>query len=143
MTATDTATSFAGTSNVITVAAAATAKFAVTGSPTTITAGGNVNFTVTAEDTFGNRIPNYAGTVHLTSTDPAFTTASGNSTLTNGIGTFAVALKTAGPQTLSATDVTTGSIQGTSNSILVNAGAAVSFGVVAPSGTTAMPSTSP
>ena len=133
LTATDTASSaIAGTSNSVSVNAAATAKFVVAGSPTSVTAGNNVTFTVTAQDTFGNLTgAGYTGTVHFTSTD-GLATPPANTTLTNGTGTFNVTLKTAGPQTLTATDTASSAIAGTSNSVLVNAAATAKFAVTAP-----------
>ena len=58
---------------------------------------------MTAKDALNNTATGYTGTVHFTSTDlqaglPA------DATLTNGVGFFAVTLKTAGNQTITATD---------------------------------------
>jgi len=60
----------------------------------------------------------------------------GNSTLTNGAGTFSATLNTPGSQTLTATDTANSGISGASNAINVNS-AAIHFGVSAPSSTTA------
>ena len=76
--------------------------------------------TVTAKDAFGNTATGYTGTVHFTSTDAAaclpanYTFVGGD----NGVHTFtnAYTLKTAGTQTLTATDTVTGTITGTSSS---------------------------
>ena len=59
--------------------------------------------TVTAEDQYGNIATSYTGTVHFTSTDSQ-AVLSDPSTLTNGVGSFAVLLQTAGPQTITAND---------------------------------------
>jgi uncharacterized protein (TIGR03437 family) len=136
ITATDTVTSsITGTSGTITVNAAAATKFVVSAaSPETV--GTAFNVTVTAQDQFGNTATGYAGTVHFTSTDPSATLPA-NSTLTNGVGTFSVTLKTPGARTITATDTVTSSITGTSNSITVNPGAATTFVVTAPSSGTA------
>src|SRR5207237_400794 len=52
--------------------------------------------------------------------------------LTAGTGTFNATLKTAGDQTLTATDTVTASITGTSNPIAVSAVAATHFSISAP-----------
>src|SRR5205807_1258307 len=61
----------------------------------------------------------------------------GNTTLTNGVGTFSATLSTAGSRTVTATDTATSSITGTSNSIAVGAAAASHFAVTAPASATA------
>jgi hypothetical protein len=135
VTATDTVTSsITGTGNV-TVSAAAATHYTVS-APASATAGSAFNFTVTALDQFNNTATGYAGTVHFTSTDGQATLPT-NSTLTNGVGTFSATLKTAGNQTLTATDTVTSSITGTSNSIAVSAAAATHFTVSAPGSATA------
>jgi hypothetical protein len=55
----------------------------------------------------------YSGIVHFTSSD-AQAVLPANATLTNGIGPFNATLKTAGTQTITATDTVTASITGTS-----------------------------
>jgi hypothetical protein len=120
ITATDTVTSsITGTSNTITVSAAAATHFSVS-APASATAGTAFNFTVTAQDQFNNTATGYAGTVHFTSSDGQAVLPA-NSTLTNGTGTFSATLKTVGNQTITATDTTTSSITGTSNTIAVSA----------------------
>jgi hypothetical protein len=52
----------------ITVNAAAASKFIIT-APSTVTAGVPFNLTLTVEDTYGNVVTGYTGTVHFTSTD--------------------------------------------------------------------------
>src|SRR5438067_12664556 len=93
-------------------------------------AGFSHSFTVTALDAFNNTASGYGGTVHFTSSDGAATLPA-NSTLTNGVGTFNATLKTAGAQSLTATDTVTGSITGTQSGITVNAATATSFTVSA------------
>ncbi|HYV35174.1 MAG TPA: hypothetical protein VE988_05685, partial [Gemmataceae bacterium] len=61
------------------------------------------SFSATALDAFGNLAPNYAGTVHFTSSDGAAALPA-DSMLTSGIGTFSATLKTAGNQLLFASD---------------------------------------
>jgi hypothetical protein len=85
-----------------------------------------------ALDQFNNAVPAYAGTVHFTSSDGQAVLPA-NAMLTNGTGTFAVTLKTAGNQTITATDTANMSITGTSNPIAVSAAAATHFLVTAPS----------
>ncbi len=136
VTATDTVTStITGTSAAIAVSAAAATHFTVT-APATATAGSAFNFTVTAQDAFNNTATGYSGTVHFTSSDGQAVLPA-NSTLTNGTGTFSVTLKTAGNQTLTATDTVTSTITGTSAAIAVSAAAATHFSVTAPATATA------
>jgi hypothetical protein len=80
------------------------------------------SLTVTAIDGSGNPVTDYSGRVQFTSTDGQAVLPS-NSPLTNGTGTatFSVTLKTAGNQTITATDVITAALTGTSNSIHVPA----------------------
>jgi hypothetical protein len=135
LTATDTVTSsITGSSAAIVVGAAAATHFSV-GAPVTATAGTPFNFTVTAQDAFNNTAISYSGTVHFTSNDGAATLPA-DSNLTNGIGTFSAALKTAGNRTLTATDTVSSSING-SATIAVNAGTATRFSLVAPGTATA------
>src|SRR5581483_6605121 len=108
ITAADTnSSSIIGTSNSITVSAAAATHFAVS-APSSATAGAAFNFTVTAQDQFNNTATGYGGTVHFSSTDGAAILPA-NSTLSNGTGTFNATLDTAGNQTITATDTNTAS----------------------------------
>src|SRR5204863_318412 len=103
ITATDTITaSITGTSNGITVSAAAATHFAVS-APASATAGSAFSFTITALDQFNNTATGYAGVVHFTSSDGQAVLPA-NSTLTSGSGTPSPPLKTAGSQTITATD---------------------------------------
>ena len=98
----------------ITVQAAAASSVRVAGFPSPNQAGVAKNFTVTALDAFGNTATGYRGTIHFSSSDgqaslPAnytFTAADG------GVHTFSATLKTAGSQSLTATDTATTSITG-------------------------------
>src|SRR5262249_56673649 len=76
------------------------------------------SWTVTAQVAFSDWSSGESGTVLFTSSDGAATLPA-NATLTNGVGTFSATLKTAGTQTIAATDTVTSSITGTSNSISV------------------------
>jgi hypothetical protein len=136
ITVTDTAhSSISGTSNTIDVSALAATHFAVS-APSSATAGSAFNFTVTAQDQFNNTDTGYTGTVHFTSSD-GNSTLPADSTLSNGTGTFSATLKTAGNQTVAATDTANASITGTSNVIAVSGAAATHFTVSAPSSATA------
>src|SRR5205814_544258 len=81
-------------------------RLAVSGYPSPTTAGTVHAFTVTVTDAFGNVRTNYTGKIHFTSSDPraalpadySFTAAD------QGRHTFAATLKTAGTQTITATD---------------------------------------
>jgi hypothetical protein len=116
------------------VSAAAATHFAVS-APASATAGVAVSFTVTARDPFNNTDTGYPGVVHFTSTDGA-ATLPGNSMLTGGVGTFSATLKTAGSQTLTATDTAVSSVTGTSTPITVSPAAATHFAVSAPASAT-------
>jgi len=141
LTATDSAASaITGVQGGITVNPAAAAIFTVSGYPTPVTAGTSHNFTVTALDTYGNTATGYTGSVHFTSSDgqaslPAdYTFAASDA----GIRTFSASLKTAGIQSLTATDKASSSITGMQGSITVNPAAAAAFTVSGyPSPTTA------
>jgi hypothetical protein len=134
ITATDTVNPITGTSNPIAVSAAGATHFAVS-APSSATSGTAFNFTVTAQDQFNNTATGYTGTVIFTSTDGQATLPT-NSNLSNGTGTFSATLKTAGTQTITATDQSFSSITGTSNAIAVSAAAATHFTVSAPSSAT-------
>ncbi len=133
--ATDTVTSsITGTSAAIAVSAAAASHFTVS-APATANAGTAISFTVTALDAFNNTATDYSGTIHFTSTDVKAVLPA-DAILTNGTGTFSATLKTAGNQTLTATDTFTSSITGTSAAIAVSAVALDHFLVSAPAGAT-------
>ncbi|HYW43116.1 MAG TPA: hypothetical protein VE959_09685 [Bryobacteraceae bacterium] len=100
----------------------AATHFAVS-APASTLAGAAFNFSVTAEDSNNTTVTGYQGTVHFSSTDPAAVLPA-NATLTNGEGTFSAALDTSGPQSITAADTVTGSITGTSNTIVVSSTAA-------------------
>lgn len=105
--------------------------------PASVTSYVDYSITVTALDANNNVVTGYTGTVHLTSTDPGFVNITGDSTLTNGVGTFNVGMKQAGTQTITATDTVNDSITGTSNDILVNPGPPAQVIVSAPATTNA------
>jgi hypothetical protein len=81
----------------------------------------------------------YTGTVHFTSSDPQAALPA-NYTFTaadNGTHTFIVSLKTAGTQSITATDTTTGSLTATDGGITASPAAASKFIIAAPSSVSA------
>ena len=88
-------------------------------------------FNIYAYDAENNLATSYNGTVAFTSSDPGFVNL-GPVTLVNGVGSQSAVLKTAGVDTITATDVSNPSITGT-GSFTVQPGAATRIGVVAPS----------
>jgi hypothetical protein len=114
-------------------------SFQVTGFPASTTAGTAGSFTVTALNASGNLDTGYTGTVHFTSSDPQATlppdyTFTGGD---QGVHTFSATLKTAGTQSLTATDSTSSAITGSQSGIAVTPGAATQLSVSAPAGATA------
>jgi hypothetical protein len=79
-------------------------------------AGNSFNISVTAKDAFGNTATNYSRAVTLTTT-AALSDLPPAATLVNGVGSFAVSLKSAGVHTLTAGD---GELSANSSSINVN-----------------------
>jgi hypothetical protein len=73
--------------------------------PSLATSGVPLTFTVAARDRQGDPLPSYDGAVHFTSSDPAATLPP-DTRLANGTGTITATLRTAGAQTITATDVT-------------------------------------
>jgi predicted outer membrane repeat protein len=92
-------------------------------------------FSITAEDAYGNLATSYNGTVAFTSSDPGFVNL-GPVTLVNGVGSQSAVLKTAGVDTITATDISNSSITGT-GSFTIQPGQASRFGVSAPSASNA------
>jgi len=85
--------------------------FSVTSATPSPTAGTAFNITITALSDSGVAVTSYSGTVHFTSSDvQALLPAS--SAITNGTGTGSITLKTAGPQSITATgaDLLTGTL---------------------------------
>jgi uncharacterized repeat protein (TIGR01451 family) len=100
----------ATTSTTVTGSSAPATHFSVT-APANATAGTAFNVTVTALTATNTTATGYTGTVHFTSND-AQAVLPADSTLTNGMGTFSVTLKTAGAQMITATDTVTATITG-------------------------------
>jgi uncharacterized repeat protein (TIGR01451 family) len=121
VTATDTvATSVTGTQAGISVTQVP-ASLGVVGPASPRTAGTGGSLTVTARDAGGATIAGYRGTIHFTSTDPrailpadyAFTASDG------GVHAFTVVLRTAGTQSVKATDTAKASVSGTRSGVVV------------------------
>jgi YD repeat-containing protein len=112
----------------------AAASFVIRGYPVSTTAGLSNSFSVTAYDAYGNLATGYTGTVQFTSSDgqaglPAkytFTAADA------GTHTFSAILKTAGTQSITATDTQTASLTGSQTGIAVAAAAATHLRVLTP-----------
>jgi hypothetical protein len=105
--------------------------FAITTSATSVLAGGTVDVTLTVEDSQNNPLPNYTGTVQLSSTDVKGlwngSALPGNYTFTTadaGVHTLTVTLETAGSQTITAVDQTFLGISANTGPITVTAGPA-------------------
>jgi hypothetical protein len=116
------------------------ASLSVSGFPSPTTAGVTGTVTVMALNANGTTDTGYTGTVQLTSSDPKAVLPA-NYTFTaadQGVHTFTVTLKTAGSQSITATDTSTGSVTASETGITVNpaATAALVFSGV-PSSTTA------
>ena len=132
VTATDTVTgTITGTSGGITVNPAGTATLALGTTPASVTAGSTGSVTVTAKDAYGNTVPGYSGTVTFSSTDGQAALPA-NYTFTGGdagahVFSNAYTLKTAGSNTVTATDTVTGTIKGTSAAITVDPAGAASL----------------
>ena len=117
------------------MSAAAATHLAVT-APGSVTAGSGFAFTVTAEDQFNNTAQSYTRHGPLRQQRQRSHRA-GQQHADGGVGTFSATLKTAGSQTLTATDTVNTSITGASGTITVSAAAATHFVVSAPSTATA------
>jgi hypothetical protein len=130
VTAADTVTaSITGGQSAIVVNPGSATHLIVSGLPSPTVAGVAHNLTVTAKDAYGNTATGYTGTVHFTSSDPSAALPP-DATLTNGVGTFSVTLRTAGTRSVIAADTVTASITGSQNAIVVNPGSATHLAVV-------------
>jgi hypothetical protein len=140
VTATDTVTSsITGAQSGVTVNPASTVSLLVNGVTSPTTAGASRSVTVAAKDAFGNTVPGYTGTVHFTSSDATAVLPADYTFLGSDFGTHTfgngIAFKTAGPQSVTATDTVTSSITGAQSAITVNPAVAASFlvsGIVTP-----------
>jgi putative cell wall-binding protein len=135
VTVTDTSSSsITGTSGSVSVTQSTTHLTAT--AATTATAGNSFVVTVKALDGGGNVVTGYAGTVKLTSSD-SVAVLPPNSTLASGQHAFTVTLKTAGGQTVTATDTANSGISGTTPTIAVAPAATTHLLVTAPTSSAA------
>ncbi|MGA2682463.1 MAG: hypothetical protein ABSF44_11775 [Candidatus Bathyarchaeia archaeon] len=107
-------------------------QLVVSGFPSSATAGEAYVVTVTAKDAYGNVASGYADAVAFTSSDSKAVLPA-NASLTSGVGSFNVALETAGSQSITATDTANSTITGFQMGITVNPN--VSTHLVVSSGT--------
>ena len=134
LTATDTDARQIMGSTTFTVSPAAASSLVVAGFSSPVTAGQTGTVTVTARDPYGNTATGYRGSVHFSSTDPQASLPA-NYTFTssdNGVHTFSATLKTAGSQSITATDLATTSLTATQAGIVVNPAAASQLQITAP-----------
>jgi hypothetical protein len=124
-----------GSSPAVNVAAAALDHFGVS-LPNSAVAGTSSTMTVTALDAFSNIVTGYNGTVRFFSTDPA-AVLPGITSLAGGLGTFAVTLRTAGIQTVTASDTNQNTLLGVSVNVSVAPAAASRLRLQSASTTTA------
>jgi hypothetical protein len=127
-------TQYGGQSGTASVAATQVTHFGVS-APSSSQAGVPFNVTVTALDKNNQTVTSYSGTVHFSSSDSSAILPP-DSPLTNGIGTFAVTLRTLGTQTVSVVDSAHNTITG-SASISNTPGPATHFALSAGSTETA------
>ena len=107
--------------------------------PATATAGQAFNVSVTAVNAQGGTVTSYNGTVHFASSDTSSAVVlPGDSTLTNGQGTFSVTLIKAGGQSLTVSDAAN-NLTTTSNVTVVAAPAASLYMAVPSSAKIAQP----
>jgi hypothetical protein len=99
--------------------------------PASASAGNAFNFTVAAVDRDGHTLTSFGDTLHFTSSDSQAVLPA-DSTLTNSTATFSATLKTAGNQTITATDTSNSSVRARSGRVSVSAVAATHLAVSAP-----------
>jgi hypothetical protein len=137
LSATD-ATGLTARSPVAAVSAGAASQLTLIGPAATV-AGAPATFTLAAQDSYGNVASGYTGTVHFTSSDgqavlPADYTFASQDAGQHGLS---AALRTAGIQSITATDTAAGSLTATQNGIAVSPAALSGFAVVGFPSTTA------
>jgi methionine-rich copper-binding protein CopC len=125
LTATDIQTSNAASVSLL-INPASASVLVVAGYPSSTIAGVAQSFTVTALDPYGNVATGYSGTIHFTSSDSQAVLPADYTFLSSdaGVHTFSATLKSAGTQSMTATDTITGTITGTDGGITVNSTAA-------------------
>jgi hypothetical protein len=109
----------------------ASASALVVGFPASVAAGTNTSFTVAAQDVYHQSAFGYRGTIHLSGSDPQALLPADYSLAAadDGQHAFAVTLKTAGPQSLTAADPATAGLRGTRAGIGVTPAAASTLSV--------------
>lgn len=137
ITATDTTTSIAGSATVNADPAAVATHFGVFAKEN-VTAGKSFDTVVVALDAANHPVPNYTGTVHLTSTDGSATLPADYTftTADHGFHEFHTTLTTPGSQTITANDTTTTAITGSVTVNVTPAPVATHFLVLAPENVT-------
>jgi uncharacterized delta-60 repeat protein len=105
--------------------------FIITG-PSSVTAGTVGTYTISIYNPDGSADTGYSGTVQIASSDPKALLPA-NFAISGSTATFSATLKTAGSQSLTATDTVTGSITGSDQSITVTPAVASQFILSAPS----------
>ena len=108
---------------------ATTPSFVIAG-PSSVTAGTAGNYAITVQNPDGTTDAAYSGTIHIASSDPQAVLPA-DFTVVNGVGSFAATLKTAGNESITATDTLTVAVNG-SEAIVVNPAAATHFSVSSP-----------
>jgi hypothetical protein len=109
--------SITGTSSPLTIAAGPPARLGVA-FPTLVTSGVPFTFTITAFDAYGNRAAGYGDLVQFTSSD-ATATIPADVRATSPSGTFSATLRSAGTQTITATDPSFGPVFAATATIFV------------------------
>ncbi len=106
-------------------------KLVLTATPTAETAGTSFSLTVTAQNSSGKTDTGYTGTIQFTSSDAQAVLPANFTFVAGDAGTYTftnvVTLKTAGSQSVTATDTTTSAITGTLSGITVSPAAASQF----------------
>jgi hypothetical protein len=108
-----------GVTSMVAVTPGAAAQLSVT-SPPAVAANRYLSVTVKALDAYGNIATGYAGTMHLTSTDPSATLPADGS-LFSGQRTFQVICKTVGSRTVTATDTANTALTATTGTVTITA----------------------
>ncbi len=122
--ATDTSNSAISGKQETTVTTGAASQYVVAGLPSSVLAGAGESIRVTVEDAYGNIVQGYAGTVHFTSSDHQATLPGNYMFTTADRGTHSfntLNLKTAGNQSVTATDTLYASITGSESTTVTAA----------------------
>jgi hypothetical protein len=115
-------------SNPVTITAGSFDKFGFIGLQSTV-AGITQSFTVEAEDTYGNEVSSFSGTVDFSSTDPNAVDLPASYAFTSPAATLSIDFHTAGTQSLTAADPSA-TITSASNPVMISAGTFSKFGFI-------------